>query len=318
MESMLHKNRTRFRAYQLGSAGSSFSYFDGAYFTLIEARLTDVNRPRLKEEMKACGVTAMSCLHITSWDTDHCAETDLGDIIRTWGPAKIEYPGYEPSTDAGKKCLKIIKTYKDSQQQKRVIKVDPPYIDSLKKSRNWGYENILYWPRKIDIGCPNNNSTAKFFRTGCFNVLSLGDLESPDVASYFKCCTALNSETDIMILAHHGADSGFTTKNLLKRINPSVAICSSNFDNQFEHPRQEIRNLLNELEIPIFTTKTGDIIIESIEPHIKKYVVWNLISDSTVISSRKEFMSRKSHFLENTDRATNHYNKQRNPFKRFY
>ncbi|GAB3382102.1 hypothetical protein GCM10027514_21940 [Azotobacter armeniacus] len=34
---------TRFRAYQLESAGSSFSYFNGTTFTLLEARYNEVN-----------------------------------------------------------------------------------------------------------------------------------------------------------------------------------------------------------------------------------------------------------------------------------
>ncbi|MCI0376219.1 MAG: patatin-like phospholipase family protein [Gemmataceae bacterium] len=42
--SALLKKLTRFRAYQLGEIGSSFSYWDGSTFTLIEARVTDVSR----------------------------------------------------------------------------------------------------------------------------------------------------------------------------------------------------------------------------------------------------------------------------------
>ena len=45
---------TRFRAYQLGNAGSSFSYFADNHFTLIEARLTEVNKETLKSELKIC------------------------------------------------------------------------------------------------------------------------------------------------------------------------------------------------------------------------------------------------------------------------
>ena len=71
MENLLQAKPTRFRAYQLGSAGSSFSYFDGSHFTLIEARITDQSRPCLEAELNACGVRTINCLHITSWDTDH-------------------------------------------------------------------------------------------------------------------------------------------------------------------------------------------------------------------------------------------------------
>lgn len=47
-----------------------------------------------------------------------------------------------------------------------------------------------------------------------------------------------------MILAHHGADNGFTTKKFIEELNPSVAICSSNYDNEYDHPREEIRKIV--------------------------------------------------------------------------
>lgn len=317
MNNLLQSKVTRFRAYQLGSPGSSFSYFDGAFFTLIEARITDLSRPQLKQELQICGKTKINCLHITSWDNDHCANTDLNEILTTLEPAKLEYPGYPPHTETGKKCLEMIAKY-ELEQRKKIVKIDPPYIASLNTATGWGYTDIVYWPKILADDKPNDNSTAKLFRTGSFNVLSLGDLESAEIANHFKSCPTLKSETDIMILAHHGADNGFTTKALLERINPRVTICTSDFDNQFEHPKQEIRDLLYELEIPVFTTKTGDVIIMSETPHTHKYTLWNLKTDSTDISSKKEFKSKKSQFLNNSDRAANHYGKQTNPFKRYY
>jgi competence protein ComEC len=44
---MLKGVKTRFRAYQLGSAGSSFSYFADGHFTLLEARLTDTSEANI-------------------------------------------------------------------------------------------------------------------------------------------------------------------------------------------------------------------------------------------------------------------------------
>jgi competence protein ComEC len=52
--------RTRFRAYHLGAAGSSFSYFAGGHFTMIEGRLTDDSRHQVEREMETCGVDAVT------------------------------------------------------------------------------------------------------------------------------------------------------------------------------------------------------------------------------------------------------------------
>jgi competence protein ComEC len=68
----LRSTSTRFRAYQLGTTGSSFSYFDGYFFTLIEARLTYISVNSLIDELQICGKDSIDILHITSWDEDHC------------------------------------------------------------------------------------------------------------------------------------------------------------------------------------------------------------------------------------------------------
>src|SRR5262249_60414828 len=102
---------TRFRAYQLGNPGSSFSYFDGTTFTLIEARLTELSRPRVEKEMEICGVSRVGCLHITSWDVDHCAEPDLGEILDNYAPSKIELPGYPPPSTTALPCRQMLREY---------------------------------------------------------------------------------------------------------------------------------------------------------------------------------------------------------------
>lgn len=44
----------------------------------------------------------------------------------------------------------------------------------------------MYWPKEIDANNANNNSTVKQFRSGSFNVLSLGDVESTNISSYLR------------------------------------------------------------------------------------------------------------------------------------
>src|SRR6185437_15449166 len=176
MKGYLKKRITRFRAYQLGNPGSSFSYFDGETFTLIEARITDLNRPRVDKELEICGVSRIGCLHITSWDTDHCELADLKDILKHYRPLRIEYPGYPPKTETAKECKALINGYHEFMSKTgataEVQSIDPPYIESLSKSQSLGYRNILYHPKYISEDS-NNNSTIKLFRTGAFNVASL-------------------------------------------------------------------------------------------------------------------------------------------------
>lgn len=307
----LQAKHTRFRAYQLGSAGSSFSYYDGNTFTLIEARLTDINKASIKDELKICGKDYIDTLHITSWDQDHCTPSQLQEILDLWHPSKIEYPGYPPHTDSGIESLQIITGYRSAIFTKTSkVKVDPLYIDGLNPAKHYGYSDIFYHPKSIDPNSSNNNSTVKQFRTGSFNVLSLGDVESPILSAGLRSQKTIQRETDIIILAHHGADNGFTTNKFIEEVRPSFAVATSNYDNQFEHPRQEIRDILYKNNVPLFTTKTGDLIVRSIGGHVGKYVIENYISNGDKLSSRKEEMAKKFYFLkQNSDTIRNIINR---------
>ena len=66
MGGMITAKVTRFRAYQLGSSGSSFSYLADGHFTVLEARMTKISRRTLIDEMDMCGVQHADVLHITS------------------------------------------------------------------------------------------------------------------------------------------------------------------------------------------------------------------------------------------------------------
>lgn len=292
----LKAKNTRFRAYQLGNEGSSFSYCDGNTFTLIEARLTEKSEPSVMYELKQYNKTRVDVLHITSWDNDHCRPNELINILNKLRPKKIEYPGYKPHTDSGEESLKLINKYKKILDEKNDIidakSITPEFLESLESANGFGYSNILYHPDEI-VDNSNDNSTVKLFRSGSFTLLSLGDVESEDTAKKIMNRTIAKTETDVMILAHHGANNGFTTDKFLKAIKPRVAICSSNYDNKFEHPKDEIKQLLYDNEIKLFTTKTGDVIIKSINEHKGEFQVINLISDNETVSSKYIYKSKR-------------------------
>jgi competence protein ComEC len=307
---------TRFRAYQLGVPGSSFSLFADGHFTVIEGRLTEFSKVALVYEMHRCGVEFADSLHITSWDADHCNRHELQGLLDLIRPLRIECPGYDPYTDHGEGCLEIIAAYRDAQLKANrtptVRHVTPKYIAGLQKAGDLAFEDTLYNPLHLDADCANNNSTVRHFRKGSFNVLSLGDVESPNISARLRRSRILKSETDVMILAHHGADNGFTTKGFLARLAPRLAICSSNYGNQYDHPRDEIRDLLHEQDIRLMTTKTGDVIVKSIGDHTGAYRAVNLKDSSKDISSTMDFRSKKGRILSfNEDTLRQRYRGRR-------
>ena len=271
---------TRFRAYQLGTPGSSFSYSVDNYFTLIEARFNKTNAIGIYSELKMLNIEYIDCLHITSWDQDHCDYTELSNRLKYLKPNIVEYPGYPPHTENAKYCKVLIASY-----QRRTVSISPEYIDTLDTAEARKYSNILYNPISTSDNS-NDNSVVQLFRGGRFSLLSLGDCEDPQIANRL-IRSDLIAETDVMILAHHGADNGFTTEKLIEAVKPKIAICSSNYDCQYDHPAQKIRNILWNSDVTLYTTKTGDVIIEcGDDNNVKAY---NLVSNNSQVASIKNF-----------------------------
>lgn len=300
---------TRFRAYQLGEPGSSFSYFADGHFTLIEAKLTDLSYASLAEELAVCGKKSIDTLHITSWDQDHCDFGELKEILSTLSPRMIEYPGYAHDSENYKNCLGEILRYRDARRKAAQAMtarcIDPPYVRSLDAAKGLGYTDVLVHPKEEFSGS-NDNSTVKLYRGGMFNVASLGDVEHPNIGSMLRRSRTFQTEVDILILAHHGSDNDVNSKKFFEAVRPTVAICSADYDNKYGHPHDEVRMALYEAGVRVATTKTGDVLVESIPNHRKEYRVTNFKSNTTDISSQKQYVSKKFNLLNmNTDTIRN-------------
>lgn len=300
---------TRFRAYQLGEPGSSFSYFAGNHFALIEAKLTDRSRSSLAEELKACGKTTIDTLHITSWDQDHCNLKELQEILGTLMPRKIEYPGYEHDSENYKKCLGEILKYRDDRRKAAESMIaqcmSPSYVKSLEDAKGLGYNDIIFHPKEEFFGS-NDNSTVKLYRKGMFNVASLGDVEHANIGSMLRRSRSFKTEIDVLILAHHGSNNDVNSKKFFKTVQPTIAVCSADYDNQYGHPHEDVKSALYETGVPVFTTKTGDVLVESMSKHRKEYLVTNYVGNTAAISSQKQYVSKKFHLLNmNADTIRN-------------
>lgn len=287
---------TRFRAYKLGKAGSLCSYFANKYFTLIEATDSEVSRPRLLEELEICGKDHIDTLHVTSWDQDHCEPNALEWILSSLQPTRIQTPGYAHESQSAVTCQTLIANYKAMRQQLgktvNVVAITPQYISSLGKAEKLGYQDVLYHPKTIYTES-NNNSTVNFFRTGCFNVLSTGDIEHHNIGAYLRSCPTLKREIDVLLLPHHGGPVDLMSKKFLEELRPSLAVCSSNTANQHEHPDPTVRQMLIDLKIPLMTTKRGDVLIESTGSHTSRYHAHDLLSDGDTSQEDLVFTARK-------------------------
>lgn len=284
---------TKFRAFQLGSEGSIFSYYKTNVYTLIEARVPKDGIEVLQQDLHVHGKEHLDTLHITSWDTDHCSFDDLSQILNKLRPHTIEIPDYLPGSDSGNACRNILLKYDDIHQKyvHNVKVISKAYIGGLQSGDFRGASNIVY-ESSYGSTCKNDMSLIKLFRSNGFNVFSLGDCESAAIAQRLSMDSIATSEVDVLILPHHGANNGFMTRDFLMKIKPTIAVCSSNYGNQYDHPRPEIRELLFQANIPIYTTKTGDVVIYQQHSSNRAHV-YNLKSDNTGVSSENEFIPKR-------------------------
>lgn len=255
---------TKFRAFQLGCEGSLFSFYKGSdnVYTLIEARIPKDGIKVLQDDLAFHGKTRLDSLHITSWDKDHCNYDDLVQIMNHLRPTNIDVPGYEPTTDTGKLCKALIKGYDNIHQPDRpnIRVVDRNYLLQLTTAAPLGLNDVAYHSKYDTENC-NDKSLIRLFRSNGFNVLSLGDMECKDHAAELIKCSFVQKEVDVLMLPHHGAHNGYVTPDFLKAIKPRIAICTSNWGNQYGHPKPEVQQMLRDAGVPLFTTKAGDVVI---------------------------------------------------------
>lgn len=280
---------TRFRAYQLKTAGSSMSISVNNHFTLIEARYNDDNKEHIKWELKNLGISHIDVLHVTSWDKDHCNLSELQSILKELRPQEIEHPNYKPHTETGEKCYNLIRTY-CLENNKTRTPVSAAFVnDSIANSERLKGKDVFMNPVEISEEA-NDNSVVKFFRRGSFQVLSLGDCEADEISERLQNNDILKHEVDVLILAHHGSVHSVTTPELLRVLNPKVGICTVDYANKFGHPDKEIVTWLKEEGIDYISTKTGDVIIQTYDN--KNFKVSNYVSNNERKESVRYFTNK--------------------------
>ena len=290
---MNNKTLTKFRAFQLDSEGSLFSYYKQDVYTLIEARIPKDGIGSLENDLNFHSKSTIDILHITSWDNDHCDYDDLVQILNKLRPSIIEIPSYEPDSDTAKLCKSTILKYENIHERyKPNLRIfSEEYFKSLPSAEKGGEINVIY-QSKFDSHNKNDMSLIKLFRSNGFNVISLGDCECSSIANSLIEDEIFCNEIDILILPHHGADNGFLSPEFLEKIKPRIAICSSNFGNKYEHPKREIKNMLTNADVPLKTTKTGDIIIYQ-EQNSKEAIVVNFTSNNDDREEPIRFIPKK-------------------------
>jgi competence protein ComEC len=189
-------------------------------------------------------------------EVDHY--TGLIDVFKRY---KVDNFGINGATSSSQ-GYKVLETLVGGSGAKSVvltkgtsIKVGMIYLDILNPITNNQITN-----NQIKINKTNNNGVVILLKYAQFKALFTADVENEvgDILAEEEKIKNLN----YIKVSHHGSKNGMT-ENLLKTVNPEVAVISVGVRNNYGHPHAEILEMLRNQNVKILRTdEIGDVIIK--------------------------------------------------------
>ena len=120
------------------------------------------------------------------------------------------------------------------------------------------------------------------------------DAEMPLIRGLLASECDLGAE--VLLLPHHGSRSSLS-RELYRQVQPRLAVASCGYLNHFHFPHPEVREALQEKDIPLLTTaQEGSIRVSWQGPELEMEVEVEIEKgmDDTLWGNRKETASRES------------------------
>lgn len=187
---------------------------------------------------------------LTHPDSDHA--TGLIDVIKRYNVETLLQNNLNTSTqvykvlqnDVGSKGIKVINPSNDMS-----IRLDMIYLD------------ILHPDKDFKSSKTNDYSIVYLLKYNDFKAIFTGDI-SPEIGERIAMSNKIG-KVDYIKIPHHGSRNGLT-ENLLKALEPKIAVISAGKENRYGHPHKEIIDMLNKYEVKIFRTdEIGDVQVET-------------------------------------------------------
>lgn len=150
---------------------------------------------------------------------------------------------YMPKVTANTKLYEeLLKSIKSRKVKSRVGKAGVSIIDEDDLAVD------IIAPKKIDEENLNNSSIVIriYYRDAGF--LFLGDAEKAELETISDDMFA-----DVLKVGHHGSSTS-TTKELLEKVKPQIAVISCGVDNSYGHPHKSTLKLLGKLDCDVYRT----------------------------------------------------------------
>ncbi|WP_353894244.1 ComEC/Rec2 family competence protein [Proteinivorax hydrogeniformans] len=229
--------------------GDSIFITDGNKKVLVDAGTQNAGN-EVVDYIQNLGVGKIHLVVATHPHADHIG--GLGHVFNNFQVKKVWDSG-QSHTSA---------TYQSYLQSIEENNIDFLIVDAGHKKELGNYSLKVLGPNQDeDLEGLNNNSIVAKLKHGEITALLTGDVEKEGENALLQSERCLNS--DILKVGHHGSRTS-TTKEFLKKVNPSVAVIQVGEKNRYGHPHEETLEKLMLKDIDIYRNDIhGNILITS-------------------------------------------------------
>lgn len=216
------------------------------------------DRRKLFNYLSGLNLNKLDYVIATHPHEDHIGNMD--DIIKTYSIGTFYSPKVESTT---KSFEDMVDALKDKNLKVHVLKNNSNSIDLGENTK----VNV-FSPNKDFYDNLNNYSPVIKIQYGNTSFLFTGDAEKEVEKEILNNNEDISA--DVLKVGHHGSSTS-TSKDFLKKVNPSIAVISVGKDNIYNHPDAITTKLLDESNIKTYRTdKDGTIVICSDGSNISK------------------------------------------------
>lgn len=197
----------------------------------------------------SCGVTQLEAVIATHPHSDHIG--GMATVLRKYGTKRIYSPELPDSLIP---TTRVYENLLDAIEEKNIeaVYATPGYSFKL------GEAVLEFLAPVADCSDLNNMSVVTRVSFGKTVFLLVGDAEKEEMAT-FRSSNKLSA--DIYSMGHHGSRTSLD-KELLRKVNPSVAIISCGAGNSYGHPHKEALSYINQNGIKAYRTdRDGTVVV---------------------------------------------------------
>ena len=198
------------------------------------------------------GYNKIDFMIISHFDSDHVG--GLLTILEEIKVEKILIAKQEEQSENYKRFLNIVK-------EKNIPVIIGKEGDKINIEKDLYLDILFPESEQIEENVINNNSLVFNIHYNNFSMLFTGDIEEIAEKRIIEITNKSRLKADIIKIPHHGSKTS-STRELLERVLPKIALIGVGKDNLFGHPSSETIDKLDELEIKTYRTDiNGEIMI---------------------------------------------------------